>query len=173
MFVSELAFDRIKEAFEKVAKDDAKKLSTVQGNQVKKYRLLATHHRASGGQGGVTMSYLCPHCDSFPLEDHIWWVSGRKERNNWWCAICGEKYDWKHPDRLLVVQTVESVNQVKVFRAHAVRQGSCGNLINALKVLANQQEVGDGLIQNIVTNLCEGSSRGPTKDKSTIIVCLR
>ena len=27
--------------------------------------------------------------------------------------------------------------------------------MNALKLLANQQEDGDGLIQNIVTNLCE------------------
>ena len=45
---------------------------------------------------------------------------------------------------LLVVQTGESVNQAKVFRAHAVPQGLCGNLINALKLLANQQEDGDG-----------------------------
>ena len=28
-----------------------------------------------GGQGGVTMSYLCPHCNSFPLEDYVWCVS--------------------------------------------------------------------------------------------------
>ena len=34
-------------------------------------------------------------------------------------------------------------------------QGPCGNLINALKLLANQQEDGDGLIQNIVTKLRE------------------
>ena len=28
-----------------------------------------------GGQEGVTiMSYLCPHCNSFPWEDYIWWV---------------------------------------------------------------------------------------------------
>ena len=57
------------------------------------------------------MSCLCPHCNSFPLKDHIWWVSGRKGRNNWWCAICGEKYDWKQSNTLLVVQTGESVNQ--------------------------------------------------------------
>ena len=47
------------------------------------------------------------------------------------------------------------MNQAKVSRAHAVPQGLCGNLINALKLLANQQEDGDGLIQNIVTNLGE------------------
>ena len=24
---------------------------------------------------GETLSYLCPHCNSFPLEGHVWWVS--------------------------------------------------------------------------------------------------
>ena len=59
-----------------------------------------------------------------------------------------------------MVQTGESVNQAKVCRAHVVPQGLCGNLINALKLLVNQQEDGDGHIQNIVTNLCEGSRKG-------------
>ena len=53
------------------------------------------------------------------------------------------KYDWKQPSRLLVVQTDESVNQAMVFRAHAVPQGFYKNLINALKLLAIQQEDGD------------------------------
>ena len=43
----------------------------------------------------------------------------------------------------------ESINQAKVFKARAVPQALCGNLIDALKLLANQQENGDGLIQNI------------------------
>ena len=38
----------------------------------------------------------------------------------------------------------------------------CANLINALKLLANQQEDGDGLLQNIVTNLGKGSRKGLT-----------
>ena len=78
----------------------------------------------------------------------------------WWCAICGEKQDWKQPNRLLVVQTGESVEQAKVFKAHAIPQGLCENLITALKLLANQQEVGDGLLQSIVTNLGKGSRKG-------------
>ena len=41
----------------------------------------------------------------------------------------------------LGVQTGESVNQAKVFRAHAVPWGLCGNLLIALKLLANQQEM--------------------------------
>ena len=73
------------------------------------------------------------------------------------------KYDWKQPNRLLVVQTGESVDQAKVFRAHAVPLGLCANLINALKLLANQEEDGDGLTQNIVTNLCEERRKGLTE----------
>ena len=87
-------------------------------------------------------------------------VGLRGKNTNWWCAICGEKYDWKQPNRLLVVQTGDSIDQAKVFKAHAVPQGLCGNLVNALKLVANQQEDGDGLIQNIVTNLCEVSRKG-------------
>ena len=34
--------------------------------------------------------------------------------------------------------------------------------MNALKLLANQQEDEDGLTQNIVTNLCEESREGLT-----------
>ena len=73
----------------------------------------------------------------------VWWVSGEKS-TKWWCAIWGEKYDWRQPNRLLVVQTGESFEQAKVFKAHAVLQGLCANLINALKMLAKQQEDGDG-----------------------------
>ena len=68
----------------------------------------------------------------------------------WWCAICGEKYDWRLPNRLLVVQTGCSVQQAKVLKAHATPQGLCENLINALKLLAKQQEDGDGLLQIVV-----------------------
>ena len=45
---------------------------------------------------------------------------------------------------------------------HAVPQGLCGNLIDALKLLAKQQDDGDGLIQNILTNLAVKSRKGLT-----------
>ena len=59
------------------------------------WRIISTDHLRRiiapvGGQGGVTVSFLCPHCNSFPLEDYVWWVSGRKT-TKWWCTICGEK----------------------------------------------------------------------------------
>ena len=68
---TEWAFDRIKESFEKVTKDEARKLSAVQEIMIR-------------STGGVTMSYLCPHCNSFPMEDYVWWVSGEKKHTHWW-----------------------------------------------------------------------------------------
>ena len=62
----------------------------------------------------------------------------------------------------MVVQTGDSIEQAKVFKAHAVPQGLCANLINALKLLVNQQEDGDGLLQNIEKNLGKESRRGLT-----------
>ena len=55
----------------------------------------------------------------------MWWVSAGKKHCSWWCAICEEKYDWRAPNRLLVVQTGDSASQAKVFKACAVPQGVC------------------------------------------------
>ena len=44
-------------------------------------------------------------------------------------------------------------DEAKVFRALAVPQGLCENLINALKLLANQQKDGDSPIQNIIIRM--------------------
>ena len=114
-----------------------------------------------GGQGGVTMSYLCPNCNSFPLKDYVGRVSGEKPQSGG-AQFVEKSTIGSNPNRLLVVQNGESFEQAKVFKAHAVPQGLCANLINALKLLANQQEDGDGLLQNIVTNLGKGSRKGPT-----------
>ena len=48
-------------------------------------------------------------------------------------------------NKLSVVQAGESFEQAKVFKARAVPRGLCANLINALALLAKQQEDGDGL----------------------------
>ena len=107
MKASEWAFVRIKEAFDLVAQDEARKVSVVQEIMFKSTDYLRRIIAPVGGQGGVTMSYLCPNCNSFPLEDYVWWVSGEKH-TNWWCAICGEKYYWRQPNRLVVVVKVLS-----------------------------------------------------------------
>ena len=135
-------------------------MSIVEGIMHKSTDFLRRIIAPVGGQGGVTMSYRCPNCNSFPLEDNVWWVTAGKTTSGG--AICGERYDWRQPNKLLVVQTGESVEQAKVFKAHAIPQGLCENLINALKLLANQQEDGDGLLQNIVTNPGKGSRKGLT-----------
>ena len=72
---TERAFDRIKEPFEKVAKEEARKLSTVQEIMIRSTDYLRRIIAPTGEQGGVTMSYLCPHCCSFQMEDYVWWVS--------------------------------------------------------------------------------------------------
>ena len=61
-----------------------------------------------------------------------------------------KKYDWGAPGWLLVVQTGDSANQAKVFKAHAVPQGLRKNLINALELLADQQKDGDSPVHSIV-----------------------
>ena len=64
----------------------------------------------------------------------------------------------------LVVQTGESVNQAKVFKPLAVPQGLCASLINALKLLANQQEDGDGFTPDTsVAKLGKESRKGSTE----------
>ena len=161
MKATEWAFDRIKEAFEQVAQDDARKMSIVQEIMIRSTDYLRRIIGPVGGQGGVPMSYLCPHCNSFTVEDYIWWVSGRKSTHIGGVRHVERKYDSKQPNRLLVVQSVDSIDQAKVFKAHAVPQGLCANLINALRLLANQQEDGDGLLQNLVKDLSKRSHGRP------------
>ena len=133
--------------FEKVAKDEARILNIVQGIMLKSTDFLRRIIAPAGGQGGVTLSYLCPHCNNC----------------SWWCTICGEKYEWRAPNRLLVVP-------------HAVPQGLRENLINALKLLANPQKDVDSPVQSIVAGLCERNRRGIMEGlrnlKSTITVPL-
>ena len=78
MKATEWAFERIREAFELVAQDEARKVSIAQEIMFKSTDYLRRIIAPDGGQGGVTMSYLCPYCNSFFLEYYIWWVSGRK-----------------------------------------------------------------------------------------------
>ena len=99
-------------------------------SKAKRFRELGDEEKQAGMQGqwqqeSPAKEYLeqvkCCHD-----EDYVWWVSGRKKSTKWWCAIWGEKYDWKQPNMLLAVQTGDSVEQAKVFKAHAVPQGLIG-----------------------------------------------
>ena len=52
----------------------------------------------------------------------------------------------------MAIQVSTDRREAKVFRAHAAPHGVCDNLINALKVLANQQEDGDS-VGELVKNM--------------------
>ena len=77
MKASEWAFDRTKESFELVAQVEAEKMSIVQEIMLRCTDYLRRVIAPVGGQGGVTMSYLCPNCNSLPFEDYVWWVFGK------------------------------------------------------------------------------------------------
>ena len=117
---------------------------------------------------GVTLSHVCLHCICFSFGGCSWWVStGHGDGNNrkkkhcdWWCAACGGQYEGRAPNRILVVQLGANANEAKVFKAHAASLGLCDNLINALKMLANQQKDGDSPMQSIVSGLYERSRIG-------------
>ena len=55
-----------------MAKDEAGSLNIVQGTILRSTDFVRRIIAPAGGQGGVTLSYLCPQCNGFPLEDHFW-----------------------------------------------------------------------------------------------------
>ena len=55
-----------------MVKDEAKSLNIVQGIMLKSKDVLRRIIAPGGGEGGVTPSYLCPHCNSVLLEDYMW-----------------------------------------------------------------------------------------------------
>ena len=67
MKASEWAFERIKEAFDLAAKEEVEKMSIVQEIVLRSTDYLRRIIAPVGGQGGVTMSYLCTHCNSLPI----------------------------------------------------------------------------------------------------------
>ena len=72
---SEWTLERIREACEKVAKDEIGCLGLVQEILRKSTDFLRRVIAPVGGMGAVTLSYVCPDCNSFPLEDNTWFVS--------------------------------------------------------------------------------------------------
>ena len=100
-----------------MANDEARKLSTVQEIMIRGTDYLPRIIAPAGEQGGVAMAHLCPHCNSFPMEDYVWWVSGKKSKQ-----IGGVRSVEKNTTGSLLVLQGESVNQAKVFKAHTVPQ---------------------------------------------------
>ena len=164
---SEWTLERIREVYEKVARDAVERLGIVQEifRKSTDFLLRIILRQSVEWEESRCRISICPHCNSFPLEDHIRWVStghgdsnnGKKKHCSWWCAACGGQYEWRAPNRILVVQLGTSATEAKEFKAHAVPEGLCDDLINALKRLGNQQTDGDCPMQNTVTGLQERS----------------
>ena len=94
--------EKVMACHEKVESEDMGPPSITQAILRKSTDFLRRIIAPIGGVGGVTLSYVCPHCHCFPLEDYyIWRVSsGHCEKQcNWWCATCGGQYDWRASNR--------------------------------------------------------------------------
>ena len=75
----------------------------------------------------MTLSFVCPHCSCFLLENYTWWVSSghgdgndrNKKQCSWWCAACGGPNTIGELDRILVVRLGANATEAKVFRARS------------------------------------------------------
>ena len=159
---SEWAFSKVKESYDKVAMEDAGGLSIAQDILRESTDFLRRIIVPAPASRGVTLSRVCPHCRCLPLEDYLWWVSSGhgKKQCGWWCAACGGQYDWRAPNRILVIQAGVDPREAKVFRAHCAPEGLCDHLLTVLKLLSNEQKDGDGPVESIVTVLREKSRKG-------------
>ena len=127
--------EKLRECYSEVAQEDEQRKSIVQLILQKSTHFLRRIFVPVEGQGGVTVSYVCPHCHRFSSRHG----DGKKKRKtnqcNWWSAACGNQYDWRIPNGDLVILDSKDRSEAKVFRAHAPRNGVCENLVCALKAL--------------------------------------
>ena len=112
-----------KEAFELVAQDETEKMSIVQEIVLRSTDYLRRIVAPFGGQGGVTMSYLCRTATVSLWKTTFVCLWGKTTK--WWRAICGEKYDRRQPNRLLVVHTGESFEQARGIQSACGTSGAC------------------------------------------------
>ena len=128
----EWTIERLQEACDKVALEDIGRLSIAQDRLRNNTDFLRRVIAPVGGMG-VTLSYVCPRCNCFPLDDNTWWVStghgdgnNRKKKHcNWWCAARGGQYEWRAPNMVFVVLIGANADRAKVFKAHAAPLGLC------------------------------------------------
>ena len=160
MTASEWAVDSVKEAVELLAQDETAKMSIVQDIMLRRtdyLRRVIARWRTRRSHDVI----FVPQLQQFP--------SGRQRLVGIW-----EKHHkvvvrnlWRKVRLEATEQASGRANwgkfeQAKVFKALALPHCLCANMVNALKLLGNQQEDGDGFRQNIVTNLGKGSRRGLT-----------
>ena len=115
MRASEWAFERIEEAFDLVAKDEVEKMSIVQEIMLKSTNCLRRIIAPFGGQGGVTMSNLCPNCNSFTLGRQCLVGLCWKEAHQLMVCDLWSTLRLEATEQAFGCQTGESVEQAKVF----------------------------------------------------------
>ena len=145
---SEWTLSKVREVYEKVARDEVGRLGIVQEIFEKMYGLLEADHGASRwtGRSYPVVHLPPPALQQFPCGGlHLVGIDGTRRQQQQAeealqlvVAWCVEAYmNGEHPTGFLVVQLGTDEDEAKGFRAHAVPQGLCENLINAPKPLAN------------------------------------
>ena len=158
--LSEWASMKVKASYEKVEAVDIGRLSSAQDMLRKSSDVQRRIIAPNDGSGGVTLSYVCPHCHCFPLEDNIWWVSSghsdgnRKKKEAVQLVVCSlwRPVRVEGPEQGLGhTRPHGPPRNTSVSSARfAALQGMCDNLIN-------QQKVGDSPVGIVVTGLLERS----------------
>ena len=160
---SEWTLERKREAYAKVAKYEIGRLGIVQEKSEEEHALLAAGSLRQSSEWSLFCRVSARIATVFRRRTTFGGCrrdteTATTERRGTTVGVCGGTYEWRAPERILVVQLDTNEDEATVFRAHAVPQGLCENLINALKLLVNQQRDGDS--PNIVTGLRERSRGG-------------
>ena len=143
-----------------MAKDEAGSWNIVQGITVEEHTFLAAHHRASRRTREVSLCRICAHIATVsPLEGpHLVGIDPTRKQHQEEEAlqlevrcVWGANTNGEHPTVFWWCSSAQTQKK-RQFSGHMmVPQGLCENLINALKLLTNQQRDGDCPIQNIGT----------------------
>ena len=148
---------QLRECYCEVDQEDEKRKSIVQQILQKNTDLLRRIIIPVEGQGGVMLSSEYPHCQRYPHDDNIWRVSpGHGDVNNEEEAVQLVARGVQRPARLEESeQGLDHTGQHRPPRSkdlpsHVPPHGVRDNLINALKLLANQQLGGGSLVEVLV-----------------------
>ena len=108
-----------------------------------------TSHRVCRRTVRVTLSYVDLHCTVSGLKT----ISGASRQGT--ATAARRRSSAIGAVVHLVVRDSTDRREAKVIRTHAAPNGVCDNLINALKLMANQQKDGDCSVNMVVQGFSE------------------
>ena len=134
------ALGTIREAYEKVVREEAGRLGIVRENWRKSTDFLRANLCAGRWNERSHFVVCLPALQQFSSGGlYLVGIDGEEARQ---LVVCKSvRYEWRAPNRILVVQLGTNDDEAKASRAHVVPQGLCENLTNTLKLLANQKMV--------------------------------